>query len=1122
MTSADSNTPEFDDLLLAVDRQLSGDGQVSDVFEQAPPALRQRVERVRDCLELLRSAENVDEVEPDSSLAAGLPPRFRVLRSLGCGGFGEVVLAIDENLGRRVAIKFPHARQLSDPLFRKRFLREAQALGRLCHPSIVSVFESGETSQTPYIVMEYCDAGNLTQLLTGHVTRPKPEACAAIVLQIAEGLDQVHQMGILHRDIKPRNILFKRKPESETSTTTDSNRKTDSTDPPWHLLEAKLSDFGLAKVTGSESDSSKTQQGGIAGTPQYMSPEQVNGRTDQIGAPTDVHGLGLVLYELLTGQQPYVGDSATETCWRIVHEEPVPIRRIRPAVPRDLETICHKALQKTPSKRYQNAGELAQDLQRFLTGTEIIARPISRIERAWKWTCQFPDRAILLLVVIVCFALLSAGGWWYSGQLSMAISLAEKATATEAQLRFEAEQRESVLIEKSNELNSAMLRERELSYAGQIRLANDLFQQGSELECLGQLQSASHRKADARDDFCWRLLSAQCGGEIRRFEAQGESTGNQVVAYLPDKDVIVAGSRGGQLFAWQANDGQRFQMTLPVLDSMSIFGGINYLPQVRRWVIAFDFPNESRRSEIVSWDEVTGQTVTWDKSDCFWNTLPSVDGQRVVSLANENESGIHTFRVYSALTGKRLWTVPAERYMGIIPAWSPEGHLAIPDDSTVKIYSVDGVLLKTLNRKAAGGCTAVYSGDGHYLALLREDFSVDLWRKAKTGFEFQQTIDTDLSATVDLDKVRHRWHGLCFCHGGQSLAFDGPDQRVYIWDIKANRLRSRSVMFENSLSSISDATDNRLLLHETRGGVYLWTPIERRAQEAGHSREAWAVDFSPNGTTLATGSDDQTIKLWDPATLRELTTLGPFDTTVTQVKFSPDGTNLAGMCIDGRLHVWDFDESRRCVAEPHRTWPLHRKGRCLSWSLDSKSIATGGYDGDVILLNPFSGEVQYRQNDHQTTVRQLLFHPSLNWLISVSNDERAVIRETPPIRSSPTVLTEEDEVHSAVALPDGLALGLKSGQIHIWDMQSGRPLYKLAGHHAPVRSMSLSPNGQLLVSGDDSGMIRAWRVENQQLLFARKLGTSPINSIAFSPQGEQLAIATHDGRITVWNAPRVR
>ncbi len=133
---------------------------------------------------------------------------------------------------------------------------------------------SGETSQTPYIVMEYCDAGNLTQFAGRSCDTPEARGLCSHCLANSRGLDQVHQMGILHRDIKPRNILFKSKPESETSKTTDSNRKTDSTDPPWHLLEAKLSDFGLAKVSGSESDSSKTQQGGMAGTPQYMSPEQ--------------------------------------------------------------------------------------------------------------------------------------------------------------------------------------------------------------------------------------------------------------------------------------------------------------------------------------------------------------------------------------------------------------------------------------------------------------------------------------------------------------------------------------------------------------------------------------------------------------------------------------------------------------------------------------------------------------------------------------------------------------------------------------------------------------------------------------------------------------------------------
>ena len=470
----------FDQWILEFDKGLDGERNEPPALDSESPALRERIDHARECLLLLDltrprdpSAAPLDPIDFAAPLADHHIPvpsrfqRFLLIRSLGSGGFGEVFLADDPLLQRRVAIKIPHLRHVSDPLSRQRFVREARALGQLRHGAIVSVFETGEHKDIPYLVMEYCEAGSLASHLTGLDERPAAQACASIVCQIADGLGQAHSRGILHRDIKPRNILLTRGGTfSDLISTVDMKAPCPLTDPYWCLLHPKLSDFGLAKWFDENGDSDQTQTGAVTGTPRYMSPEQAAGTTDQVCPATDVHGLGLVLYEMLTGQQPFIGDTTAETLWNILNKEPIAIRMLRPAVPRDLETICHKALQKEPGQRYPTAEELAEDLRRFLTDREILAKPVSNLERVWRWCRHHPERTLLLLVVLCSIALISAGGWWYSSQLAVAVTreteLAQFATRlrlSETHLLSESVQRESALLEQAEKLKLAIQRE---------------------------------------------------------------------------------------------------------------------------------------------------------------------------------------------------------------------------------------------------------------------------------------------------------------------------------------------------------------------------------------------------------------------------------------------------------------------------------------------------------------------------------------------------------------------------------------------------------------------------------------------------------------------------------------
>lgn len=304
-------------------------------------------------------------------------PGYEIEGVLGRGGMGVVYKARQTALGRTVALKMILADVPADDAELKRFRQEAEAVARLQHPHIVQIYEIGEVDGRPYFTLEYLAGGNLQQHVKGQPQPPRE--AATMVATIARAVDVCHQRGIIHRDLKPGNVLL------QNATT------------------PKIADFGLARRL----DSDLTKTGSVLGTPSYMAPEQAAGRAKEVGPPCDIWALGAILYHLLTGRPPFLGATAYETVDLVLHSEPTPPRRLTPTVPPDLETICLKALQKLPSRRYATAAEVADDLERFLRREPIRARPVGIIERTWRWTQRHPAIAGLLaaLAIVICLSL---------------------------------------------------------------------------------------------------------------------------------------------------------------------------------------------------------------------------------------------------------------------------------------------------------------------------------------------------------------------------------------------------------------------------------------------------------------------------------------------------------------------------------------------------------------------------------------------------------------------------------------------------------------------------------------------------------------------------------------------
>ena len=629
--------------------------------------------------------------------------RFSIVRELGRGGFGIVFLAFDPVLRRELAIKVPRPEVMVTPDFRRRFLREAEAASRLDHPHIVPVYEVGEEGPICYIASAYCEGLTLAEWLRGQQAPVPILAAARLVSVVAAAVAHAHERSILHRDLKPGNILLQRS-EASPSATEGACRGLG--------FIPRICDFGLAKLLDQASQ--ETCSGVAIGSASYMAPEQAAGRLREHGPATDVYALGAILYELLTGRPPFKGETDLETLRLVSDQEPPPPRALRPALPRDLETITLKCLEKGPARRYSSASDLTQDLQRFLDGRAVQARPVPAWEHARKWARRRPIHAALAVV-------LGTGVLAVLGGLESA-RVREKQHHDE--LRIVHEHSRQSETEARDQRGLADLLAYHHRAANQLNLASSLVDRGDFGPALSVLENLRppQRLTDSRG-FAWNYLNRLLRPRVAMLPGLPETV--RAVANRGDGRLIALADWKNNTFLVDRDTGTLKE--LPHNHKVPWCSRLVFSPDGR--LLASLSHGTEKKNEVKVWDVDSGVELGGmpENLGFCYQVLFSPDGESLVTVEaffTNREAPVRSWRVLregkrftldQSLRADQLGACLSAARRGNVRAGQPfrlsDVLTMTPDDFSAKDIATMAVSLEggeiELYRAGSGYCTAI-------------------------------------------------------------------------------------------------------------------------------------------------------------------------------------------------------------------------------------------------------------------------------------------------------------------------------------------------------------------------------------------------------------------------------
>ncbi len=1010
--------------------------------------------------------------DPSATPGAPEPTRIRyfgdyeIIREIARGGMGVVFRARQVSLNRTVALKMILAGQLADDTDVKRFYTEAEAAANLDHPGIVPIHEVGQHEGQHYFSMGFVEGQSLSQHLA-EGPLPSREA-AELIRRVSEAIEYAHQHGVIHRDLKPANILL------------DQNGN------------PRVTDFGLAKRV--QGDSGLTGSGQIMGTPSYMPPEQAGGPRGDVGPAADVYALGATLYALLTGRPPFQAATAMDTVIQVISDEPVPPRRLNASIPRDLETICLKCLEKEPRRRYGSARALAEDLIRFLSGEPIEARPVGPVERAGKWVRRRPVIAALSASVVVTVLLgLSAVIWQWREAVAARLDAQGQAGVARQQAGIAADNERAAR-------RAAEFANRRL-YDVQMNVVQRAWEDWNPTLFLGNLdeQLPQIQKGVDRRGFEWYYWRRKFASAHQTFKEDSALLG---VAFSPDGSRIASACSDYTVKVWDVATGQK---ALNLRGQLASVTGVAFSPDGKRLACASD------DGTVRIWDTATGRDSLTFKMHAgavvngHFNIVDgmafSPDGSRVASGVNQ------AVIVWDAATGHETLTL--------------EGHAG---DVTCVAFSPDG------SRIASASSNAVaFNPDGSHIVDPNHDATVKVWDLATRRERLSLKGHTGLVNSV------------AFSRDGSRIASGSHDQTVRVWDaatghemitLRGHTAGVNSVAFSRDGSRIASASGDFTSL---RGEVKLWDPATGRETLTikGHTSRVAGVAFSPDGSRVVSAGWDAAVKLWDAATGQEPLTLKGHNTETYGVAFSPDGSRIASASGDGALKLWDVSTGRETF-----TLKGHlAKAYSVAFSPDGKWIVSAGVDGMLKTRDPATGRETLslggtlklwdaatgRQTlilkGHTDAVTTVVFSPDGSRIASSSWDKTVKLWNTATGHDMLTLNGHSDKVFGVAFSPDGSRLASAGGDstVRLWDAATGRETLKLTGHTAGVSSVAFSPDGSRLASSSGDSTVKLWDLTSGREPVTIKGHSAAVLSLAFSSFGTRLATAGSDQTVRLWD-----